>query len=199
VIYFIQDSESRAIKIGVSKHPIIRLRQLQTAHHSKLVLLKTMDGDAKGEWTLHQIFTRRKGEWFEPTEELLSFIASDSPIPSLHKAPRPNQNLTAKESAILRSIAAHYGFLQTRGRSAGVEGSAFALQLAIVHGDAQVVSFDRDRLRLLIAWLGQEAGHDAAPSKTIRKLAAQLAHTLPAPVEVPPPTGEPGPINTLEG
>jgi hypothetical protein len=74
MIYFIQDTETRRIKIGVSAEPAQRLKQLQTAHASELKLIAVMDGARNEEQALHQIFTRKRGEWFEPTRDLLAFI-----------------------------------------------------------------------------------------------------------------------------
>jgi hypothetical protein len=74
MIYFIQDTKSRAIKIGVSSEPAQRLKQLQTAHASDLKLIAVMDGSFAEEQSLHQLFTRKRGEWFEPTRELRTFI-----------------------------------------------------------------------------------------------------------------------------
>lgn len=97
MIYFIQDTHSRAIKIGTSKSPIKRLASLQTAHGSKLVLVGVMDGGEQEERVLHQQFTRKRGEWFEPTRELLTFI---------------------HENAVLRSALAEVRLPRTRGQSA---------------------------------------------------------------------------------
>jgi hypothetical protein len=74
MIYFIQDTGSRAIKIGVSRSPRERLADLQTAHPARLVLLGIMDGMQNEERALHSKFDRVHGEWFEPTPDLMSFI-----------------------------------------------------------------------------------------------------------------------------
>ncbi len=74
MIYFIQDTENRRIKIGVSAEPAQRLKQLQTSHASELKLIAVMDGTRSEEQALHQLFTRKRGEWFEPTRDLLAFI-----------------------------------------------------------------------------------------------------------------------------
>ncbi len=74
MIYFIQDTKSRAIKIGTSRNPVARLKELQTAHAHPLVLLAVMDGGVVEERELHQKFARLHGEWFEPTPELNVFV-----------------------------------------------------------------------------------------------------------------------------
>jgi len=78
MIYFIQDTSSKAIKIGVSKKPTQRLSDLQTAHATKLVLLAVMDGGQREERELHLRFTRKQGEWFEPRPDLLRFIGAEA-------------------------------------------------------------------------------------------------------------------------
>lgn len=99
MIYFIQDTHSKTIKIGVSKTPLARLADLQTAHHSKLILLGVMDGMQTQERELHQKFIRLQGEWFEPTPDLFRFIrdnavsmaqlSTPATAPALRSAPRP--------------------------------------------------------------------------------------------------------------
>lgn len=74
MVYFIQDTSSGAIKIGVSRNPAARLSALQTAHHSELRLLGVMDGMEQEERMLHQQFRCIRGEWFSPSQELLTFI-----------------------------------------------------------------------------------------------------------------------------
>lgn len=78
MIYFIQDTHSRSIKIGVSRKPVQRLGILQVAHHSELILIGLMDGGEQEERALHQLFTRKRGEWFEPTRDLLVFIRENA-------------------------------------------------------------------------------------------------------------------------
>lgn len=74
MIYFIQDNRTREIKIGISTDPPQRLKELQTAHASELLLIAVMDGTRVQEQALHQLFTRKRGEWFEPSRDLLAFI-----------------------------------------------------------------------------------------------------------------------------
>lgn len=82
MIYFIQDTKSRAIKIGTSRNPAARLKELQTAHAHALVLLAVMDGGVTEERKLHQRFVRLHGEWFEPTPELITFVRECAmPVP----------------------------------------------------------------------------------------------------------------------
>lgn len=77
-VYFIRAGDDGPIKIGYSKAPDQRLSSLQTGHPSRLRLLATEPGDAVKEAALHQRFaaTRKEGEWFEATPELLGYIAT---------------------------------------------------------------------------------------------------------------------------
>jgi hypothetical protein len=73
--YFIQSSESGAIKIGTSSVVSSRLTALQTANPHKLVLLGV---SAESERVLHREFAsdRLAGEWFNPSDRLCRWILS---------------------------------------------------------------------------------------------------------------------------
>ena len=75
-IYFIQSEKGGAIKIGLSKNPEERLNELQTSTPYKLKLLAKIKGDISKERELHRRFARYRirGEWFEASNELLSYI-----------------------------------------------------------------------------------------------------------------------------
>lgn len=72
--YFIAKGWPGPIKIGKSKNPAKRLRQLQTASPERLHLVAYIEGDVEKE--LHRRFhgDRIRGEWFEPEEWLLEWI-----------------------------------------------------------------------------------------------------------------------------
>lgn len=115
---------------------------------------------------------------------------------------RRNQNLTPDEAAVLRRIAAYHGYYQRRGPGAGTEGSALALILATIHGDVQMISLEPEEIAGVVPWLAEQAAHlpDGALREALTSLAGQLGQYLPPATEpAPPPTGAPGPINTLEG
>lgn len=73
--YFISDGT--LVKIGRSVDPLRRLATFQTSSPEKLKIVLTLDGDR--ELDLHQRFAefRVRGEWFRPSVEMLSFIASN--------------------------------------------------------------------------------------------------------------------------
>lgn len=81
-IYFIQGETTKLIKIGLTAGRAEgRLFTLQTGSPDKLVLLKAVPAPAAMERMLHERFAaaRRHGEWFEPTAELLAYIAELRP------------------------------------------------------------------------------------------------------------------------
>jgi hypothetical protein len=74
MIYFIQSEDGGPIKIGRSRDPRKRLAALQTSHPDDLRLLAVMDGDEAEEEALHKAFPPTRGEWCNPTAELLEYI-----------------------------------------------------------------------------------------------------------------------------
>jgi hypothetical protein len=75
-IYFIQGESGGAIKIGHSMDPVKRLRDLQTSYPDNLILLLMVAGSETDEKALHEQLaaSRLKGEWFSPSDEVLSAI-----------------------------------------------------------------------------------------------------------------------------
>lgn len=75
-VYFIQQGDSGAIKIGCSKNPSQRLAGLQTGHSEPLRLLTCAVGSQAQERALHDRFAhlRVSGEWFRPADDLLAYI-----------------------------------------------------------------------------------------------------------------------------
>jgi hypothetical protein len=67
-LYFIQSSETGMIKIGRSKHPQKRLKQLQTGSTYKLRLIASFEGLGWREAEIHRDLKewriRQNGEWF---------------------------------------------------------------------------------------------------------------------------------------
>lgn len=74
--YFI--SNGKNVKIGFSNDPRSRVKELQTASDSKLILLHTEQNkdDLTRERELHLEFSNDHiiGEWFRPSKELVSFL-----------------------------------------------------------------------------------------------------------------------------
>lgn len=65
MIYFIR--AKRHLKIGYSKDPYKRLKELQTGNPIKLEMLLVMEGGFETEKALHDYYSkyRTEGEWFE--------------------------------------------------------------------------------------------------------------------------------------
>ena len=68
-LYIIQTDKTGAFKIGRSKNPTKRLKQLQTGCPDKLRLLLVLENKGHMEKNLHQRLrnfkSRRNGEWFD--------------------------------------------------------------------------------------------------------------------------------------
>lgn len=68
-LYIIQSSNNGCFKIGRSKHPEKRLKQLQTGSPYRLKLILVLEEMGKQEKSLHSLFPKNKisckGEWFD--------------------------------------------------------------------------------------------------------------------------------------
>jgi hypothetical protein len=83
-VYFIQAEQGGLIKIGVAGNPRDRLRTLQHTSPVRLRILAVIRAVGQAHETeLHQQFAaiRSHGEWFEPTPELLAYIAEHAEVP----------------------------------------------------------------------------------------------------------------------
>jgi len=76
-VYFIRAARTGLVKIGVTVDVAARLRGLRTMSADTLTLLASVPGSQALERELHERFkvARRHGEWFEPTPELLAYVA----------------------------------------------------------------------------------------------------------------------------
>jgi len=75
-VYFVQETGTGTIKIGMSKQLSKRLSELARILPYDLKLLATIDGGREVEWVLHNRFShaRVRREWFRPVPELLAYI-----------------------------------------------------------------------------------------------------------------------------
>jgi Meiotically Up-regulated Gene 113 (MUG113) protein len=81
MIYFIENTRTRAIKIGYTKrNPEGRLRALQTGSCDPLKILSVCPGHITDETYLHLKFQHAwiHGEWFSPVDELRALIIESS-------------------------------------------------------------------------------------------------------------------------
>ena len=97
-IYLIQSQEEGYYKIGVSKHPNKRIKELQTGNSSKLKLIESYKSDFA-----HQIeralqrrfsYMRKEGEWFEMSiNEEVNFIINCKQIEKNINILKKNDNV----------------------------------------------------------------------------------------------------------
>jgi hypothetical protein len=78
MIYFIENTETKHIKIGFSTDVRRRLIDLQISSPHELKILTICEGDDKLEKELHKRFGEHhfRGEWFLPNKELKEYIKS---------------------------------------------------------------------------------------------------------------------------
>jgi hypothetical protein len=75
-VYFILNPITNHVKIGTSRKPLQRLRDLQTSSPGRLVLLATIPGDRRMESLFHRHYEscRVSGEWFQLTPKMQAHI-----------------------------------------------------------------------------------------------------------------------------
>lgn len=75
-VYFIQDIESRSVKIGFSYSPRKRLADLNSASSGQRRLLRLLPGRFTAENTLHRYFREERisGEWFTASERMARYL-----------------------------------------------------------------------------------------------------------------------------
>ncbi|RYG06811.1 MAG: hypothetical protein EON92_19505, partial [Burkholderiales bacterium] len=75
-IYFVGTTTSYVVKIGISRNPWARIKDMQTGAPGQLQLLATIKTSTRSEIELHKYFkaTRQKGEWFDRSAALNSLI-----------------------------------------------------------------------------------------------------------------------------
>lgn len=82
VAYFAQGTITKRIKIGFTAGSSLnRISQLQIGSPEQLVLLREIWASQLFEKHAHEVFAAHRvhGEWFEPHEDILNFIAYYSP------------------------------------------------------------------------------------------------------------------------
>ena len=75
-VYAIRMGASGPIKIGYSKDPVSRLKQMQTGCAEKLKIIGTMPGGKLEEKNIHMALSSEKlsGEWFNNSTSVISFL-----------------------------------------------------------------------------------------------------------------------------
>lgn len=89
IIYFVGSSESHKVKIGKTSNTQFtsRLGELQISSPDKLIVLGIIKGGTRKEADLHKKFIRshHRGEWFELTDDITSYIESEATELVYHK------------------------------------------------------------------------------------------------------------------
>lgn len=124
MIYFIESSCKKKIKIGYTdRSGINRMNELKP-NCGKLRLLKEINGDTKIEQAIHILFARLRlhGEWFKATEELRAFImvygisVFPEPVPRKRK---PKISLGLRRPKGSGSVCQYRGKYRARKREDG--------------------------------------------------------------------------------
>jgi DNA-binding XRE family transcriptional regulator len=83
VVYFMRAGKDGPIKIGRAKDEAVRLKNLQTGHHTQLELVRTIpNAPLELEKLFHVHFRHRRirGEWFEFDGDMLTVTDPQKPI-----------------------------------------------------------------------------------------------------------------------
>jgi len=85
-LYFIECEVTGILKIGISKNPEKRLRNLQSSSPTKLKLRAVFANKGHWEQSLHKQFnyTHSHDEWFYPNNEIEQLLAQYECINSLY-------------------------------------------------------------------------------------------------------------------
>lgn len=126
-VYFIQAEGGGLIKIGWATKPAVRVANMQMYCPIKLAILLHVTGDGAMERDLHKRFeaSRRHGEWFEPTPDLLALVEEwrssppPAPIwpekkPPLSLADRLQERLKTKRQERTEAMQPKYASLKRR-------------------------------------------------------------------------------------
>ncbi|TXH35271.1 MAG: hypothetical protein E6Q98_15885 [Rhodospirillaceae bacterium] len=101
-VYFIRFGVAGPIKIGHSTNLPGRMSHLRIAHHEEPVVLAMVPGGAMAEKMLHIKFAAEhmKGEWFAPSDKLLTYISEVESLGHL-----PEDKATADKLRLDQMIA----------------------------------------------------------------------------------------------
>jgi hypothetical protein len=96
-VYFVEDRGGR-VKIGYSSDPLSRIMALQTAHATRLSVIRLIDGGRPTEKWLHGRFAhlRVKGEWFDFNEDMMTVVPPDE-VP-VRLVVKPSLRITLREN-----------------------------------------------------------------------------------------------------
>lgn len=141
-IYFIQKQKGGPVKIGSAVNPAQRLAAIQGMNPDPLRLLGIAAGGIGAERRVHESFaeSRLHGEWFEPTERLLTLI---------EKLPSWDDVQAGAKCPRIASRTDTYRMLYAAGFSAQVIAEYYGVTRQAIHSVAfqYATHKDRDRRR----------------------------------------------------
>lgn len=116
MIYFIQDAETRLVKIGFSNAPWQRFAKIQSDCPGELTMRALIDGGVAEEAALHVRFSahRSRGEWFRAEASLGEFLA----LQALPVKPSGRNPFGPKAVADAIGISKSYASMILAGRQA---------------------------------------------------------------------------------
>jgi DNA-binding XRE family transcriptional regulator len=106
MVYFIENIETKHIKIGFTTDIKTRFSDLQISSPHELKILTMCEGDDKHEKELHKRFNEShyRGEWFTPDKELLDYIKSFPPYVSKIKKYEGLTKLRKEKKMTMESV-----------------------------------------------------------------------------------------------
>lgn len=104
-VYFIRQGDM--VKIGRARNVSARLGNLQTAHHTELMLVGCILADEAKEVEIHNQFRehRVRGEWFRLDADLIRFIATLPAFEDREPTRTPSPELVAAFAKMRRAVS----------------------------------------------------------------------------------------------
>lgn len=173
--YIIRAGKDGPVKIGRADDPEGRLRDLQTAHHDRLEIVRIVDTHFDAEPQFHKRFAlhRLRGEWFDFVPEMLTFVPILAPEPTVQDIVQKARKDARKE---VKSLVEEIwrAFDSWTKRREFVERLATLLQVKksrafnIIYDRVQVVEVhELEGLRALARKLRREANLDLGNSVVV--------------------------------
>ena len=165
--YFILDAWNRAVKIGKSKNPEKRLKQLQTGHTRELKLIGVLEGDYEKRFHRQWAHYLIRGEWFKAKDDLLLFIYSQTRAPK-PKAEKSQQQMTGRMNyerhrAIMRNAYFKY---QSKAFSVGMKPEALLPPFGLLP-NSSVVAIVEHHQHLNLARKSYQGNLDSFKTKAV--------------------------------
>ncbi len=128
-VYFAQSEDGGPVKIGFATNVGVRVKTLQMASPSKLMVVRQIDGDVAVERWLHRHFKkyRLSGEWFSFCDEMLT-VAPPTIVKPKRK-PKEQELLDALSAALSKRAEMFGGvslFRKALAQKMGVSGTTVA-------------------------------------------------------------------------